>query len=205
MVEAQTTGKQASPLSESSNRVLIRFLHWMFGTIQHVPIRSSELDRKVRVRYRQQIEQLTSLGFDYLCSDGEGFALFRLLFLLPAVFLVLMLVDRLPMTISGGLILTGWPVLVCRKNSTFATSPDGRRVKFLTLFQDGTLLVSGNYETPLSTRPGIVSQCKAGTISDAWAAHLGRMQSIEFAGTQIDRRSGYEAYVEISDRDTAAW
>jgi hypothetical protein len=177
----------------------------MFGTIKHAPIHSPELDRRVRVKYQNDIEQLNRLGFDYLCSDGESFPLFRLLFVFPVVILAIMFFDGMPMTITGGTILTAWPVLVARNRFAFATSPDGSHVKFLTAFRDGTLLVSLNYDGPASRGPGIIRQCAANTISDAWAKHQARIQALEAEGKQVDRRATFEDYVEMADRDTAVW
>lgn len=183
----------------------MRFLHWVFGEIGHVQIESPELDQQVRARYQPDIDQLTGLGFHYLCSDGESFALFRLLLVFPAIVLIAMSSDRLPMALRGGSILVGFPLLVSGTRSAFATSPDGRHVKFLTAFRDGTLLSSGNYADPTSRGPGIVRQFEAGTVVDTWAKHQSHIQTLEADGKQVDRRSDYAAYVEMSQKDTAAW
>jgi hypothetical protein len=195
---------QGASSSQPSGRKLLRFLHWVFGTIKHVQIYSPELNQRVRARYQSEINELTSLGFDYLCSDGESFSLFRLLFVIPAMILLAIWRQRMPMALQGASILVGYPVLVSRNKSTIA-NPDGRRLKFYTAFQDGTLLVSGNYEDPTSRGPGIVRNFRAGTISETWADHQARIQALEAEGKRVDLKNDHQAYVAMSERDTAAW
>jgi len=191
-------------IDQPVERGLLRFLPWVFGTIRHVPILSPELDWRVRARYQSEIRELTRLGFEYLCSAGESFSLLRLLLVLPALVLALMQGQRMPMALRGRLILVGYPVLVSRIKPAFV-HPFGLGVKFFTGFQDGTLLVSGNYADPTARGPGIIRQFQPGTVSEAWAAHQARIQALEAAGAIVNRPCGYDAYVEMSQRDTAAW
>jgi hypothetical protein len=198
------THKIVVETSQPDARRLLSFQHSMFGTIEHVPIYSPELDERVRARYQSGINELTGLGFNYLCSDGEGFPLFRLLLMIPAIVIVGIWREGTPVWVRGGSIIAGYPILVFRTNSTFAHL-DGPRVKFSTAFRDGTLLVSGNYADPLSRGPGIVRYFQAGCIIETWTKHKVRIQALETEFTGVDRRSSYEDYVEMSARDTAAW
>ncbi len=203
-VKSKRRETPSEPISPSGSRALIQFLHWILGTIQHFRIDSPELDRRVRARYQAEINELTSLGFDYLCSDGESLPLFRLLLLLPALAVIGMWSERMPMALRGVSILVGYPVLVSKIKSTIA-NPDGRRVKFFTAFTDGTLLVSGNYADPTSRGPGIVRSFQAGSISETWARHQARIEALVEEGKRVDRQSDHQAYVAMAERDTAAW
>jgi hypothetical protein len=203
-VKGLRTQKPSGSSRPTSDRKLIRFLHSVFGTIKHVRIISPQLDRRVRERYQSEINELTGLGFDYVYSDGECFSLFRLLLVIPALILLGLRSERMPMTIGGGSIMVGYPVLASRIKSTIA-NPDGRRVKFYTGFQDGTLLVSGNYQDPTSRGPGILRDFHAGSIGDTWARHQARIAALEAEGKRMDRQSDHQAYVAMSERDTAAW
>jgi hypothetical protein len=78
-------------------------------------------------------------------------------------------------------------------------------VKFITSFQDGTLLVSGNYDDPVPRRPGVLRQFNAGTLVETWNNHKARIQALESVGQQIDPRSDYTAYVQAAVRHNAAW
>jgi hypothetical protein len=202
-VKSKRRETPSEPISPEGNRTLIRFVHSVFGTIQHVRIDSPELDRRVRARYQAEINELNSLGFDYLCSDGETFSLFRLLLVLPAVVLIGMWSERMPVALRGASILVGYPVLVSKIRSTI-TNPDGRRMKFFTAFTDGTLLVSGTYADPTSRGPGIVRNFQPGTISEAWARHQARVEALVEEGKLVDRQGDHQAYVTMAERDTAA-
>ncbi|HEV2199260.1 MAG TPA: hypothetical protein VGR73_05535 [Bryobacteraceae bacterium] len=183
-------------------RKLLRFVHSVVGTIEHAPI--PELDQRVRARHQSEIDQLTGLGFNYLCSDGESFPVFRLLLVLPAVVMIDAACERTPISMRGGAIVLGYPILVFRIKPTFAHL-DGSHVKFLTAFHEGALLVSGNYDDPLPRGPGIVTYCHAGTMAETWAEHQERIRALEAGGGVVDRRNGYETYVELTNRHNAAW
>jgi hypothetical protein len=186
-------------------RKFLQFLQALFGTIEHAPIDSQELDQRIRARFQSQIDELTGLGFDYLCSDGESFPLLRLLLVIPAIVTIGIWREGTPISVRAGSILAGYPLLVFRIKSTFA-HVDGPRVKFLTAFKDGTLLVSGNYDNPIPRGPGILRYCQAGTVAETWTKHRARIQALETDASNIDSRSAYEAYVEMSARDdSAAW
>jgi hypothetical protein len=188
-----------------SDRVLLRFLHWIFGGIGHVRICSPELERRIRERYRTEIGQLTELGFDYLFSHGETFSLFRLLLIFPAMVVFAMWRRREVLTVYGGTkILAGYAIYLSRDKTTYAHA-FGYGVKFHTLFQDGTLLLSANYADDTAEGPLIVKHCRAASIGDTWAEHQRRIQELEASGKLADRHPSFQAFAEISHKETAAW
>jgi hypothetical protein len=50
-------------------------------------------------------------------------------------------------------------------------------VKFVTTFQNGTLLVSGNYDDPMPRGSGIVRQFNVGTLIETWNNHKARIHA----------------------------
>jgi hypothetical protein len=201
---AQPLTPAGSP-RESFDRSFLHLIHWIFGAIGHVKITDPAFERRIRFRYQSEIRQLTDSEFAYLFSDGETFSLFRLPLLLPAIVLFAMWRNREAMTVYGGTkLLAGYPVLASKGQTTYAHA-DGHGVKFSTPFQDGTLLVSGNYADDSSRGPAIVKHSLAGSISGTWAEHQHRIQALEASGKVAIRQTGFQAYVEISTKETAAW
>jgi len=190
--------------NQTAERTITRFVNSVFGPIEHSPIESPQLDQRVRASYHSQITEVSGLGFTYLCSDGESFPLVRLALVLPAVVMFGIWLERRPVSMRGGSILAGYPILVLKAKSTFAHL-DGSYVKFLTAFRDGALLVSGNSPNPLPGGPGISRSCQTGTITESWKRHESRIQALELNGGEVDRRSTYDDYVRLVVRDTAPW
>jgi hypothetical protein len=192
--------------NKSSDRATIRFAHLVFGKIEHVQIYSHELEERIRTRYQSGIRQLTDLGFSYQFSDGETFSSYRLALLFPALIVFLMWRKREVMTIHDGTrILNGHPILI-DKNKTAYANPGVFGVSFYSAFQDGTLLVSKNYGGDNSLGPMVVANyCKSASISDTWAEHQKRIAVLEAEGKRADRQTSFQAWAEISHKETAAW
>jgi len=195
----------AASAREPLDRSLVRFIRWIFGAIGHVQIGSPAFDQRIRLRYQSEIGELTGLGFAYLYSDGETFSLFRLLLLLPAIIVFDKWRNRQPLTVHRGTkILAGYPVLVSKDETTYA-NPNGHGVKFLTAFQDGTLLASGSYADDTTRGPMVVKHSRTASIGDTWAGHRERIQELEAEGKQVVRQVGYQAFTEMAPKETAAW
>ena len=111
--------------------------------------------------------------------------------------------QRTPIWIKDGSILFGYPILVWRLKPTFVEL-DASHAKFVTSFQDGTLLVSGNYDDSMPRGPEILRQFEVGTLMDTWNNHKARVNAIESVGKQVDPRSDYTKYLQASARDRAA-
>jgi len=191
--------------NESFDRGLLRFIHWIFGTIGHVQIFSPELEHRIRTRYQSEIGQLMDLGFSYQFSDGQTFSLFRLALLLPAIPVFGLWLKGRPMSVHGGTkLLIAYPILFCGNKTTYAEVGDSG-VNFNTAFQGGTILVSKCYEDDSARGPMIVKYAKKATISEAWAEHQKRIEAMEAEGKRVDRQSSFQAYAEISDKVTAPW
>jgi hypothetical protein len=162
------------------------------------------MDKIVRARHKAEIAALTELGFQYLCSEGERFPLTRLLRVFPALVTFGMLFQRTPLWIQSGCIVFGYPVLIWRQKPTFVEL-DASHAKFITLFEGGLLLVSGNYDDPLHAGPGISKHFQAGSLVETWDAHKARMEELEAKGRRVDARSDYAAYRDASEQVVASW
>ena len=191
-------------IAESDARNLISFVHWLIGSIEYLPLTAPGMDHRVRRRHQAEITELTNLGFEYLCSEGQRFPLSRLLRVLPALASLGAWLQRTPIWIKDGFILFGYPILRCRLKPSFVEL-DASHAMFFTTFQDGTLLVSGNYDDPLPRGPGILRQFKAATLAETWNNHRTRVQALESVGKEIDPRSDYSTYAQASARYRAAW
>jgi hypothetical protein len=184
----------------------VRFIHWIFGTVQHIQIYSPEIEQRIRTRYQSEIGQLTNLGFDYLFSDGETISLFRLVLILPAITVIHMRSKGEVMTLyDGAKLLVGYPVLISKNKSAIGYA-SGLGVKFYSAFQDGTLLVSKAYaDGDIPAGPMIVKYARKASLSDTWAEHQKRIAALESEGKRVDCQTSFQFYAEISEKETAAW
>ena len=194
----------AAPAAKSSDREALRFIHLIFGTIEHIQIFSPELEQRIRARYQSEISQLKDLGFDYLFSDGESFSLFRLVMLFPALIVFMMLCKREVMTVHDGTkILNCHPIFAARNRTAYAC-PGVFGVSFDTAFQDGTILLSKNSGDD-NTRGAmiVINCCKGASIADTWARHQERIVALEAEGKRVDRQTSFQFYAEMSHKETA--
>jgi hypothetical protein len=191
--------------AESRDRDALRFVHWVMGSIGHVWIRSGKLEEKIRSRYAADLAQLAEIGFDYLYSEGETFSILRFPLLLPALTVFGMWRAGEVLTLHRGTkIMLATPVLASKDRSTFA-NPTKLGVKFYTAFRDGSLLVSKNYVDETTPPPGVMKNCRKGTIGETWIAHQWRLRKLVEEGRSTLDDARFAAYVKISDQETAAW
>ena len=176
----------------------------LFGGIEYVQIYSPEFEQRIRTRYQSQSDQLMNLGFAPLFFIGETFPLIRLLLIFPALIVLMMWLKREVMTVqSGTKFLAGYPIFASG-NKTAYGHPNGLGVKFHTAFQDGTLLVTKNYGDATGYAPiTVVQGTKNASICDLWIGHQRRTQALEADGKRIDRQISFQAYAEISHKETA--
>ena len=182
----------------------MRVIHWIFGKIGHVQIDRPEFEQRIRARYAKDIAQLEELGFRYFCSYGETFSIFRLALLLPAITTWGMWRDHEAMAVRGTKLLAGYAVLLSRDGTTYA-NPNGLGIKLFTLFQDGSLLSSGTYNDPTARGPLVTRHFREAAVGDIWAEHQEHTRDREAQGRQVDRRISVEAWVRISELETAPW
>jgi hypothetical protein len=96
-------------------------------------------------------------------------------------------------------------VFISRNKTAFGYA-SGLGVKFYTAFQDGTLLVSKAYsDANIPAAPMIVKFAEKASISETWAKHQERIAALEAEGKCVDRQTSFQAYAEISYKETAPW
>ena len=181
-------------------------LAWLlFGRIEYVKITSPGLDQRVRTRYQEAIAELARLGFDHLCSFGETFSIFRLLLVIPALAILALLPKRPVVGLWGGLRISECcPLLIAGDKGAYAEA-DCEGVKFYTAFTDGTFLVSSNYKTLTLEGPVMTKRWRAGSIGEAWAQHRAAVQSFEAVGRRVERRTTFQEFADLSQRDKASF
>jgi hypothetical protein len=122
----------------------MRFVHLLVGDIEYHPLTSPVMDRRVRRRHQNEVAELTDFGFEYLCSEGQRFPLSRLFRVFPALVSFGVRLQSTPIWIKGRFVVFGYPIPRWRLKPSFVEL-DGSHANFMTIFQGGTLLVSGNY------------------------------------------------------------
>jgi hypothetical protein len=192
--------RQPAPPAPSG---LGRFLRLVFGRIEFAPVSSAKTEERVRKRYCSEIAELAELGFEYRCCYGEAFPLARLVFILPAVLMLLMCLDRRPLRIHGGTkIMACYPLLISRDKTTYA-NPCLTGVKLYTAFTDGTFLVSATAKLEEVAGPPMTKWCGAASMTELCAGHRLRVQTFESAGKRVDRQACFPAYAGLLEREAA--
>lgn len=169
------------------------------GPTEYVQISSPPLEQRIQKRYRSQSSQLQDLGFTPLFFYGEAFPLVRLLLIYPAfLFLIMWLNGEVAAVHNGSRLLFGFPVFLSSNRTTYA-HPIQLGVKFHTLFQDGTILLSKSFGGNTKYGPTVVLQkvTNSGT-NGTWAAHQKQIGVLEAAGKAVDPKISFEAFARIS-------
>ncbi len=73
-------------------------------------------------------------------------------------------------------------------------------MKFYTTFTGGTLLISANYRT-VTAEGRVTKRCRRSSIGDAWTDHQAAVRSFEAEGRKVDRRSDFNAFIELNRLD----
>jgi hypothetical protein len=170
------------------------------GPTEYVQISSPSFERKIQNRYRSESSQLLNLGFSPLFFYGEGFPLSRLLLIYPAFLFLIMWLNREVATIhNGSKLLFGFPVFISSNKTTYA-HPNQLGVKFHTLFQDGTILLTKSFAGKSKYGPTVVLHKVANaSMGNIWAEHQQQIQVLEAAGKRVDSQISFEAFARISN------
>jgi hypothetical protein len=172
----------------------------LIGPTEHVEISSVAFEHRIRNRYSSEVGQLSDLGFTTLFFYGEAFSLFRVLLIYPAFLFLIMLLNREAATVQNGWKLCfGFPVFISGNRTSYA-HPLQLGVKYHTLFQDGTILMTKNFGGKNEYGPKVVAHgMENASIFDAWAEHQKQIQALEAAGKQVNRVISFQTYADISN------
>lgn len=179
--------------------VVALFGEQLIGPNEHVQISSPSFELRIQHRYRFEYEELSNLGFTLLFCYGETFPLRRLLLIYPAFLFLIMWLNREVGTLqSRARLLLGFPVFISSNRATYA-QPMQLGVKFFTLFQDGTILLTKSFGGKAKYGPTVVvHRMRNASISYTWAEHQKQAQALEATGKQIDREVTFETFSNIS-------
>jgi hypothetical protein len=179
--------------------IVVLFSKQLTGPAQHVQISSPTFEYRIQNRYCSESNQLSNLGFTPLFFYGEGFPLFRLLLIYPVFLFMIMLLNREVATVHDrSTLLFGFPVFNSSNGTTYA-HPNQLGMKYHTLFQDGTILMTKNFGGKKQYGPTVLVHCiRNASISDAWAEHQKQIQALEATDKQIDHEISFQAFSNIS-------
>ncbi len=173
------------------------------GSVDYQEIADPRIEQRVRERYASEVDQLTSLGFNYTFTSGEAMSLSRMLLIYPAIVLLQARAHGAVLTLGrGGKILLAAPVLSSADGRAFG-HPQSRGVTFYTAFRNGPLLVTKNYKIACCETAECVMQTSDGTIAEAWQTHKQWLSKLETEANPANRDRDYQAYADMAHREDA--
>lgn len=173
------------------------------GSVEYQEIADPRIEQRVRERYTSEVDQLTSLGFNYAFTSGESMSLSRILLIYPAIILLQVRAHGGVVALGrGGKILLASPVLSSADGRVFG-HPGSLGVTFATAFRNGPLLVTKNYKSCCGETPECVMQASDGTVAEAWQIHKEWLSKLDTEANPANRDRGYQAYADIAHREDA--
>jgi hypothetical protein len=173
------------------------------GSVDYEEIADLRIEQRVRERYASEMDQLTSLGFNYEFTSGEAMALSRLLLIYPAIVLLQVRAHGGVLALGrGGKILLASPVLSSADGRSFG-HPQSLGVTFSTAFRNGPLLVTKNYKGVCGETPECVMQASDGTVAEAWQTHKDRVNTLDTDANPAIRDRSYQAYAATARQEDA--
>lgn len=163
-----------------------------------------EIHDKVRRKRHAVMDELKQLGFKEHGFYGETVHAFGfdplgvagVLGMLIALFKEVSRVERnLDVTIFN-------VVMSSREYRTYA-GPFGLGVKFYTLFDDGTFIISTNFDTPAiqDKSERIHKVARAGSVSSCWAYHRQWVDGLSAEGKQKIEHLSVSEFLRLSQRE----
>src|SRR5262249_2863887 len=122
------------PEPEFPNRSM-QFLTRAFGPVENRQVISPVVESQLRRRHQFRIDELSPLGFPYLCCFSKSSPAGRLLFGIPLVIVFFMFAGREYIRLRDRRIHIYCRLMLSRDCSTYADLT-GRGVKFYTTFSD---------------------------------------------------------------------
>jgi hypothetical protein len=173
------------------------------GSVDYQEIADPRIEQRVREQYASEMDQLTSLGFNYAFTSGESTSPFRMLLVYPAFILLQIRAHGGVLALGrGGRILLATPVLSSADGRAFG-HPQTLGVTFDTAFRTGPLLVTKNYKSVCGETAECVMQASVGTVADAWQTHKERVNSLDSDANPAKMDRSYQAYADIAHREDA--
>ncbi|HEX3891357.1 MAG TPA: hypothetical protein VHW46_02195 [Terracidiphilus sp.] len=170
----------------------------LFGQIEYADEVSPKVEERLRSRYREQIDEFTSLGFHRLFFQGQTFPILRLVMVFPAIVVALMFLNREVIALHrGGRFLIGHCILASADQTTYVQILR-LGVLFATLFENGEVLISCNYGSDNLKWQKLTRHAYRGeSTADTWTKHQQWVNSKEIQGTRADRSPSFEKFVNM--------
>lgn len=178
--------------------ILAFFGNRLTGSEDYIQIANPAFETRIQNRYRSESSQLMSAGFSPLFFSGEAFPLARLLLIYPIVLFLTMLLNGEVATVMDSKLVFGYPIFISGNKKAFA-HPLRLGMKYHTLFQDSTILMTKNFSGKTDYGPFIIVRVLgSATIREAWDEHLRHVQALEAEGKQVDGDISFRAFADIS-------
>lgn len=160
-----------------------------------------ELMEKARARFADEIRRLRALGFSEFCCYTELMPKFSALINFPIFFLAKLNRELIRMESPLRLVMSQ-PILAHHSFGTYALV-FGMGVKFYTLFNDETGLVTANFQSQhiQDMQRKIYKFSLEQSLENAWLAHQTEIVSFQNMGRQVNDQIRFENYVSISKRE----
>jgi hypothetical protein len=173
------------------------------GSVDYEEIADPRIEQRVRQRYASEVDQLTSLGFNYAFTSGESISLSRVLLIYPAIVLLRARANGAVLALGrGGKILLATPVLSSADGRAFG-HPQSLGVEFQTAFRNGPLFVTKNYKGICGETPECVMRASDGTVAEAWQTQMQWVNKLDTDANPANRDRSYQAYADIARREDA--
>ncbi|HKA00191.1 MAG TPA: hypothetical protein VKE70_26955 [Candidatus Solibacter sp.] len=190
------------PEPEFPNRSM-QFLTRAFGPVENRQVISPVVESQLRRRHQFRIDELSNLGFSYLCCYSESFPAGRLLFGIPLVIVFFMFAGREYIRLRDRRIHIYCRLMLSRDCSTYADLT-GRGVKFYTTFSDRTCIITSQYSGADYNSPRVTKRYIDANINETWTAHRAVIDAREASGTRAVRQTSFADFERISDLERAA-
>jgi len=160
-------------------------------------VQDSHTADRVRRRFAAPIGRLTKIGFGEYCIYRETGPAYSALTAFPVA--LLMLLRREVVSLMAPWRLSGaFPLLIRTGPPTYAY-PFGLGVKFHTLFEDGTALVTATFNSqlvPAAAGP-LRKQARRLSVEAGWNWHRESVEGLLKEGRSVDRNLGFAGFVEV--------
>ncbi len=163
---------------------------------EYTEITDPNLQSRVRARHSLKIASLQALGFQSFAFRLEALPPYSAILKFP---IVLMMWKREVLVFPKPARLGVANILLTHSSPSSIAEITGLGTKIYTVFLDGTLLISSNYQLPLVPGPNsrIITNPYCQNAEEAWLAHKRKAEELAAQGVTARNLSSFHDYVEI--------
>jgi Zn-dependent protease len=169
---------------------------------EYTEITDPNVQSRVRDRHSQKIASLQALGFQHFAYRLEALPPYSAITNFP---MVLMVRKREVLVFPRPARLGVANILMAHSSPSSIAEVNGLGVKFDSVFQDGTLLISSSYRSPLAPRPDsqVIKNPPCQNVEEAWLLHKQRATELEGQGLTLRSLCSFSDYLEIENTKLA--